>query len=387
MTHLLVTNDFPPKVGGIQNYLWELWRRLPPDGFTVLTGSHPGAAAFDAAQPYRIERMASSVLLPSPALRRRIVALAGEIGADFLVVDPVLPLGLAAVGLGPPFAVVAHGAEITVPGQLPGSRAAVARVVRAAIGSVAAGCYVADELRHAAGTPIDLAVVPPGVDTERFRPLSMDAKPAVRRSFGLPEAGPLVVNVGRLVPRKGADAVIGAAARLRRAFPELTVAVAGTGRDRERLEALARRRRAPIRFLGKVPDERLPALYACADVFAAPNRSRWGGLEQEGFGIVFLEAAACEVPQVAGRSGGAPEAVVAGETGLLVHDPGDERQVAAAIAQLLDDPEGRARMGEAGRQRAVAEFSYDLLATRLATYLNELEARVSAHAGGSGDRR
>ncbi|MGH2717845.1 MAG: glycosyltransferase family 4 protein [Actinomycetota bacterium] len=377
MTHLLVTNDFPPKVGGIQNYLWELWRRLPPDSFSVLTGSHPGAAAFDASQPYRIERLASPVLLPTPALRRRILSGAAEAGAGFLVVDPVFPLGLAATGLGPPFALVAHGAEITVPGRLPGSRAAVARVAQAAIGSVAAGCYVADELRRAAGAPIDVAVVPPGVDTERFLPLEPGARREARRSFGLPEAGPLVVNVGRLVPRKGADVLIGAAARLRRAFPELTVAIAGGGRDRERLEGLARRRRAPIRFLGKVPDERLPALYGCADVFAAPNRSRWGGLEQEGFGIVFLEAAACAVPQVAGRSGGAPEAVVSGETGLLVHDPDDERQVAAAIGQLLDDPEARARMGEAGRCRAVAEFAYDVLAARLAAYLAELESRVS----------
>jgi len=384
LTHLLVTNDFPPKVGGIQTYLWELWRRLPPDGFAVLTGAHPGAAAFDAGQPYRIERIAAPVLLPTPALRRRIRELAGETGAGFLVVDPVLPLGLAAVGLGLPFALVAHGAEIAVPGRLPGSRAALARVARAAIGSVAAGCYVADELRRAAGAPIEVAVVPPGVDTERFRPL--EAVPAARRSFGLPEAGPLIVNVGRLVPRKGADVLIAAAARLRRAFPELTVAIAGTGRDRERLEQLARRRRAPVRFLGRVPDDRLPALYGCADVFAAPNRSRWWGLEQEGFGIVFLEAAACGVPQLAGRSGGAPEAVDEGTTGLLVHDPTDDRQVAAALERLLGDPAARARMGDAARRRAEAEFRYDVLAARLAAYLAELEARVGAGDGLRGCR-
>ncbi|HWD08213.1 MAG TPA: glycosyltransferase family 4 protein [Actinomycetota bacterium] len=374
MTHLLVTNDFPPKVGGIQTYLWELWRRLPPGSFTVLTGSHPGAAAFDESQPYRIDRIAAPVLLPTPALRRRVVELAAETGARFLVVDPVLPLGLAALGLGPPFALVGHGAEITVPGRLPGSRAALGRVVRAAIGSVAAGGYVADELRRAAGVAIDVAVVPPGVDAQRFRPIEGVAE--ARRSFGLPEAGPLVVNVGRLVPRKGVDVLIGAAARLRRSFPELTLAVAGTGRDRERLERLARRRGAPVRFLGKVPDDRLPALYGCADVFAAPNRSRWFGLEQEGFGIVFLEAAACGVPQVAGRSGGAPEAVRDNETGLLVDDPSDDRQVAGALGQLLDDPAARARMGEAARRRAGAEFSYDVLAARLRAYLAELAARV-----------
>lgn len=370
MTHLLVTNDFPPKVGGIQSYLWELWRRLPPESFAVLTTAHQAAAAFDAAQPFRVERMARQILLPTAGVRRRIQALAGEIGAAFVVLDPVLPLGAVGPRLGLPYLVVGHGAEIAIPGRLAGPRGPLAHVLRSASGAVSGGAYVAGELRRAAGRDIVMCDVPPGVDPDRFVPLAPEARLDARRSFGLPQRGPLVVSVGRLVPRKGADVLIDAVAQLVREHPGLTLAIAGTGRDRERLGHLAVRRSAPVRFLDKVPFERLPALYACADVFAAPTRSRWAGLEQEGFGIVFVEAAACGVPQVGGRSGGVPEAVAEGETGLLVDDPCDPAAVAQALRTLLGDARLRQRLGEQGRDRVVARFSYPVLAARLAGYLD-----------------
>jgi phosphatidylinositol alpha-1,6-mannosyltransferase len=378
MRHLLVTNDFPPKVGGIQTYLWELWRRLPPDEFAVLTTSHRDAAIFDACQPFRVERVPGTVLWPTPRLRRGIDRLATELEAGFVVLDPALPLGAVGPQLASPYLVVAHGAEIPVAGRIPVAGSVLARVLRGSAGTVAGGNYAAAEVAGAAGRPVDLAVIPPGVDTDRFVPVPERDRLGIRRSFGLPEDGPLVVNVGRLVPRKGADVLIEAVARLRSAHPDLTLAVAGAGRDGERLRKLASRRRAPVRFLGRVPDERLPALYACADVFAAPNRTRWGGLEQEGFGIVFLEAAACGVPQVAGDSGGAPEAVVHGETGLLVGRPAIPSEVAAALERLLDDPAERRRLGEQSRKRAVELFAYDVLAAQLAAYLTAVGARLAA---------
>ena len=367
--HLLVTNDFPPKVGGIQTYLWELWRRLPPDSCAVLTTAHPGGAAFDGTQPFRIERAPQAVLWPTPALARRIDALAAEMDAAFVVVDPALPLGILGPWLTRPYVVVAHGAEVAVPGRLPAVASALRRVLRDSSGAVAAGGYVAAELRRVARRPLPIAVVPPGVDTTRFVPVAPTDRPAIRARLGLPGDGPLVANVGRLVPRKGTDVLVEAAALLRRSHPDLTVAVAGDGRDRSRLEHLSRRHRAPVRFLGRVADGDLPDVYAAADVFAAPNRTRWAGLEQEGFGIVFLEAAACGVPQVAGNNGGAPEAVLHAETGLLVDEPGDPAAVAAAVARLLDGDGERARMGECARQRAVQLFGYDALAGRLADWL------------------
>ena len=116
MKHLLVTNDFPPKIGGIQSLLWEWWRRLPPDSFAVLTSPHADAADFDAAQPYRIERTREPVLLPHPWMVQRINAMAKDFGADFVVLDPALPLGLVGPSLKLPYMVVLHGAEVTVLG-------------------------------------------------------------------------------------------------------------------------------------------------------------------------------------------------------------------------------------------------------------------------------
>jgi len=159
--------------------------------------------------------------------------------------------------------------------------------------------------RAAGGRLPPCTEVPPGVDVERFRPLQAGERMAARTRLGLAVDCRLVVSVSRLVPRKGMDVLIDAAARLAPERPDLLVAVAGSGRDRARLERRVRESSAPVRLLGRVADADLARLYGCADVFAMACRTRWGGLEQEGFGIVFLEAAACGVPQVAGYSGGA----------------------------------------------------------------------------------
>jgi phosphatidylinositol alpha-1,6-mannosyltransferase len=404
---LLVTNDFPPKVGGIQSYLWELWRRLPPDEVTVLTTPYDGSAEFDRAQPFRVVRDNERVLLPLPALADRIDALARDIDAALIFLDPALPLG----ALGPrlraaPYVAVLHGAEVTVPGRLPGSRALLRRVLDGAAGVLAAGTYPAEEAARAAGRPLPGLVIPPGVDVDRFRPQTDDGRPGVgqgphaleepgvgapggaakppetslgarsapnagrsvtRKRFGLPEAAPLVLGVSRLVPRKGFDVLIDAVARLDRSSLEpVHLALAGRGRDSGRLARRAARAGLGERFhlLGRVADEDLPSLYATADVFAMCCRERWGGLEAEGFGIVFLEAAASGVPAVAGNSGGAWEAVDDGSTGFVV-DPLDAGAVAAPLERLLADPTLRRSMGAAARTRAEQHFAYDTLAARL----------------------
>lgn len=373
--HLLVTNDFPPKVGGIQSYLWELWRRLPPGDVTVLTTPHDGAASWDAEQPFQVVRDRARVLLPTPAFANRINRLAGEVGAGLVVLDPALPLGLVASRLALPYAVVLHGAEVTVPGRLPGSRQALGRVLRGARAVVAAGGYPAREGERAAGRRLPITVIPPGVDVDRFVPTTAPDRAATRRRFGIDADAPLVLSLSRLVPRKGIDVVVEATARLAADRPDLVLAIGGAGRDRGRLERLARRRGAPVRFLGRVPDPDLPALYAAADVFAAVCRERWGGLEQEGFGIVFIEAAAAGVPQVAGDSGGAAEAVVDGQTGVVIREPTDVGAAADALRRLLDAPDDRRKMGAAARDRAEREFAYDLLAGRLERALDTAARR------------
>lgn len=366
MRHLLVTNDFPPKFGGIQSYLWELWRRLPADDVAILTSPYAGAEAWDAEQPWPVVRTTQKVLLPTPGLRAQIDQLARDTDADLVLLDPALPLGVLGPYLERPYGLVLHGAEVTVPGRIPGLRALLGHVLRGATIVIAAGGYPAEEAERAAGMTLPTTVVPPGVDTHRFRPLDAHRREQARRRFDLPADATLVVSVSRLVPRKGMDVVVRAAARLREAHPEVVVAIGGRGRDWRRLERLAERTGAPVRMLGRVSDDDLPELYGCADVFAVLCRNRWRGLEQEGFGIVFLEAAACAVPQVAGASGGAAEAVVDGETGLVVGQPRSVDDTADALRRLIEDAPARRAMGAAARTRAESSFDTDLLAVRLA---------------------
>ena len=355
--------------------LWELWRRLDPTSFVVLTTAHPDAAVWDAEQPFRVVRARQKVLWPTLGLRDEIDRLAREVGATAIVLDPALPVGL----LGPhlrsaPYAVVVHGAEVAVPGRLPVASRLLGRVLKGAELVISAGGYPLAEAVRAARRPLPHALVPPGVDTDRFRPLDGDERRAARARLGLPTEGRLIVSVSRLVPRKGMDVLIDAARLLAPSHPDLCVAIGGSGRSHDRLAKRIAATGAPVRLLGRVDHDELPALYGCGDVFAMLCRNRWWGLEQEGFGIVFLEAAAAGVPQVAGDSGGAAEAVVDGATGYVVRRPDDAAAVAERLAALLDDEPARARMAEAGRRRAVEDLSYDVLARRLGAALATWEA-------------
>ena len=374
--HLLVTNDFPPKVGGIQNYLWELWRRLPPEDVVVHTTPYEGADAFDAAQPFTVTRSREPWLLPGPHLVRRVRRLARSHAVDLVVIDPALPAGLIGPRLDIPYAVIVHGAEVAIPARLPGTRRLLRRVLDGAAGVIAAGGYAARECDRALGRPLPAFLIPPGVDTDRFKPQTAAERVEARRRLELQIEAPTVVSVSRLVPRKGMDTLVRSAALLADVHQDLQVVIAGRGRDRRRLTRLAARVGAPVRLPGRLSDRDLVALYGCADVFAMLCRTRWRGLEQEGFGIVFLEAAAAGVPQVAGRSGGAHEAVTDGETGIVL-DPATPQSAADAIGALLDAPAHRQEMGGAARRRAEAEFSYDVLAGRLSRALDDMVGQSS----------
>ncbi len=369
--HLLVTNDFPPKVGGIQNYLWELWRRLPPADTTVMTTPHAGMEAFDAASPIRIIRSPEPVLVPYPWLVSRIRRVAAEVGAEFVIFDPALPLGAIAPFVGLPYGVVLHGAEVTIPARVPGSKLALRRVLDSASLVIAAGQYPLAEAERCATHVLPSTVIPPGVDTKRFVPPTVDERAVARARFGLEPSDLVIASVNRLVPRKGIDVLIEAVQRLALARPDLRCVVGGTGRELGRLQELTAKLDAPVSFLGRVSDDDVVKLYQAADVMAMLCHERWRGLEQEGFGIVFLEAAACGIPQLAGASGGAAEAVLPGETGLVVDEPRQVAAVMAGLSRLLDSPELRRSMGEKARERAASSFSYDHLAERLMTAIDE----------------
>ena len=367
---LVVTNDFPPRVGGVQQYVFNLVSNLPTDRVAVLAPSWPGWREHDAALPFPVHRFPPTTLWPTRELARKARLVARETGAEVALFGHALPLGLLGPGLardGIPYLVLTHGAEYWY-SLLPGTGEALRRATLLASRVLAISTYTGRVVRTAVSPRVRVSLLPPGVDTERFRP-DVDGE-EIRRRYRLSDR-PLLVCVSRLVRRKGQDVLIRAMPRIRRRVPDAGLLVVGDGPDRMRLERLAAA--APgesVVLAGQVPDEELPAVYGAADAFAMPCRSRFGGLEVEGFGIAFLEAAASAVAAVAGDSGGAAEAVVDGETGLVV-DGLHLDAVAEAAGGLLSDPVRASRMGKAARARAEEAFAWPRLAGVLARWLRE----------------
>ncbi len=370
--HLLVTNDYPPKTGGIQVYLHELWRRLEPNRAVVLTAtSDANAAAFDADSEVAIERVPGKTLFfPTWRARRAVESAIERHQPDLVIFDPAWPLGLLGPTLSIPYGVVVHGAEVAAPGRIPIVASSVRFVLRRAAVVICAGSYPEAEVRRIAAeiTP-PIIQVTPGVDTSRFTPLDPARRTEVRKALGLNGNTFLVTSYSRLVPRKGMDTLIRAATRLKSHFPNLQVSIGGSGRDEKRLRALAKRLGAPVTFFGRVPDDILSDWLGACDLMVMDCRSRWLGLEQEGFGIVFVEAAASGVTQIAGHSGGSHEAVQNGVTGFVVGDSRSDELLAKAIRALMIDDDRRRDFARAARAVAVERFDWDILAARLSSEL------------------
>ena len=362
MNHLLVTNDYPPKVGGIQSYLWEIYRRLPQKEVTVLCTPYKNCKTFDSKQSHKIIRTKQRVLLPTPQLAKQIRSIIKEQKIDVVLFDPAVPVGILGPKIGIPYGVILHGAEVTIPGRIPGLKQILRKVLRNSQLVVTAGEYSTKEAERAAKTSLPVVIVPPGVDDKRFKPLTPQERVDARSKYDLNESDEVILTLSRLVPRKGMDVLIKACAELQMSRPRLKLLIAGTGRDKRRLENIAKRVKAPVTFLGHVADAEIPNLYGLADLFSMLCRVRWGGLEQEGFGIVFLEAAASGIPQIAGKSGGAGEAVLEGKTGKVVSNPKDIRSIKYAICEILDDKTRYEEMKKLSRLRAKTRFSYDNLA-------------------------
>jgi phosphatidyl-myo-inositol dimannoside synthase len=367
---LVVTNDFPPRQGGIQSFVHQLVLRQPSGSIAVYASSYPGAAEFDAAQPFPVTRHPTGLLVPTPIARARVLRTFREYGCRSVWFGAAAPLGLLAPALRTAGAqrIVAstHGHEAAW-AVLPGARQVLARI--------AAGCDVLTYLGEYTRRPIaaavdgraDLAQLTPGVDLETFRPDVDGAE--VRARHALTDR-PVIVCVSRLVPRKGQDMLLRALPLIRRTIPDATVLIVGEGPYRRRLEALAAELglSAAVVFTGGVPYDDLPAHYAAGDVFAMPCRTRRGGMDVEGLGIVYLEASACGLPVLAGDSGGAPDAVRDGETGYVVAGR-DVQAIAERLVTMLTDAELRARMGAAGRAWVERSWRWELMAERLQALL------------------
>ena len=371
---LLVTNDYPPQVGGIQRTLEALVRRLPPDRVAVLCPNAEGGDVFDRAAPYPVYRQPERFLWPLPEVRRRLHEAVRSFGADVVLFGAVYPLALLGPSLaetGTPYLAAAHGFEYWL-SIGPGTHALVRRATaRAARVPVMCSAFIARVVRTAVPDNVPVSVMYPGADLEAFRP---DLPYGDLTDLHGVSDRPLIVCVSRLVARKGQDVLIRAMPRIRRDVPDASLLIVGGGPDRDRLVRLAAD--APNRsvvFAGQVSEGDLPRYYRAGDVFAMPCRSRLGGLEVEGWGNVFLEAAACARPVVVGDSGGARESLVPGETGLLVNGS-DVAEVAGAVGSLLADPERADAMGRAGRERVVRAFGWSRAAEQLAGWLREAVA-------------
>jgi phosphatidyl-myo-inositol dimannoside synthase len=368
---LLVTNDFPPRVGGIQRTLEALWDQMPPERVSVFCPGWDETEAYDAGRPYRILRQQERFLWPSPGVAARVRAAIEDEGAEVVLFGAAYPLAALGPGLaaaGTPYLVAAHGFEYwlsIVPGAHAAMRYATSRAARV---PVMCSAFVARTVRTAVPRDVPVSVLYPGADLERFRPNLPVQDLRDRHGIG---SRPLVVCVSRLVARKGQDVLIRAMPTIRARVPDAVLLIVGGGPYLGTLEDLAAR--APegsVVFSGQVSEEELPSYYAAGDVFAMPCRSRLAGFEVEGWGNVFIEAAACGRPVVVGDSGGAPESLVDGVTGTLV-DGASVTEVANAVALLLADPERARAMGEAGRARVERDHAWPAIAHRLAGWLRE----------------
>ena len=373
MTLLLITNDFPPRAGGIQQYCYHLVARMDPGEVVVYAPAWPGAAEFDAAQRFRVVRHPRRRMLPGRDLLRRAVALAREVRPDVIGFGAAFPLGLLAGRLtratGVPCVGFSHGVEVAV-GRVPLVRRLLARVAGELRLLTAVSHWSAARVARGVRGRCPVELLPSGVAVDSYSPAA-DGGP-VRRRHGL-GADPVCVCVSRLVPRKGQDRLIQGWPAVVARVPAARLLLVGGGPYGRRLRRLAAASPAAgrIHFAGEVAWAELPAHFAAGDVFAMPCRTRWLGLDLEALGAVFLEAAASGLPVVAGRSGGAPETVVEGETGLVV-DGRRPGPVAAAVAGLLADPARARAMGAAGRRRMEAEFSWDAVVARFRKLLAEV---------------
>jgi phosphatidylinositol alpha-1,6-mannosyltransferase len=368
---LLVTNDFPPRPGGIQSFVHQLAVRQPAGSVVVYASTWRGAEKFDAQQPFEVVREPTRVLLPTPGVARRAAALARARGCDRLWFGAAAPLGLLAAGLRGRAGierVVAqtHGHEAGWT-MFPGTKMTLRRIARGADVVTYLGEYTRARLEPQLGKLTSLQRLVPGVDTDVFHP-DVDGG-EVRARYGLSDR-PVVVCVSRLVPRKGQDVLIRALPEIQRRVPGAALLLVSGGPNRARLQRLAAAGPAgrDVVFTGSVPWPDLPAYFAAGDVFAMPCRTRNGGLDVEGLGIVYLEASATGLPVVAGDSGGAPEAVRDGETGYVV-DGRDVAQVANRVATLLADPGLAKQMGSAGRAWVERDWRWETQAERMRALL------------------
>jgi len=377
---LFVTNDFPPRVGGAQTYYWNMIRTLDPHDVVIVAPAHRDAAAFDATHPYTVVRTPLTTVVPLSSIERLCERLIREHDLELLQLGHPLPAGL----LGPwlrrtarvPYVIFLGGAEITVPGAVPGLASLLRWVLAESSLLLTVSDYTAAQAVRLSGGVARAEVLRPALEVEHYVQTRADDAAAARAALGLGD-DPLVVCVGRLVARKGQDMLIEALADLDGSFADVRLALVGGGHlaDELRRRAAAAGLADRVHLPGEVSGDELRLWLQAADVFAGPSRTRLRGLEVEGFGIVYAEAALTGLPVIAGRSGGSPEAVVEGETGFVVDAQTPDELTRALVRLLRMSPDERRAMGARGRELALSRHAPDVAAARYHELLRRAAAR------------
>lgn len=370
---LVVTNDFPPTVGGIQSYVRDFLATQDPDLITVFASTQdaPAATAFDASLDYEVIRWPRTVMLPTPTTAYAMGEIIRARGIDNVWFGAAAPLALMAPQARAAGAtrIIAstHGHEVGW-SMTPGARQMLRRIGDEADAVTYISDYTLRRFRTAFGSHPQFVHLPSGVDTDAYRPATAQDRAATRSRWGLAPDTPVITCISRLVPRKGQDKLIQAMHTVLGEHPGAVLIIVGAGRIEQRLRSMAHPLGDSVRFAGRLDHAEMVDILAASDIFAMPARTRGGGLDVEGLGIVYLEAQACGVPVIAGQSGGAPETVTPATS--LVVDGRDVDKLAAAVASLLSDTEARASMGAAGRRHVEESWTWDVMGARLTEMLS-----------------
>lgn len=333
-----------------------------------------GDREFDESLPFQVVRYNRSLMLPVPRVSRMAADLLREHSCDSVLFGASAPLALMSGKLrragAQQIVGITHGHEAAW-SITPGGRAAMARIGEQTDALTYLGEYTRQRIASAIGPAAAARMrrLVPGVEVERFSPANRVAGDRLRRQYGL-EGRWVIACVSRLMARKGQDTLINALAIVRQRHPKAALLIVGSGPAKARLERLAVRagQADHVVFTGAVPNTDLPSHYAAADVFAMPCRTRNKGRDVEGLGIVYLEASSSGIPVIAGNSGGAPDAVVQGETGFVVDGRGPAA-TAEALTTLIEDPERADQIGRNGRQWIEQSWQWTTSSARLADLL------------------
>lgn len=374
-TTLFITNDFGPRAGGIETFVHGLIERLPQDSVIVYTSAQPNAEKFDEAwlKNYGVEviRDRSKILLPTPRVIRNCQKIIRDRKLTRVAFGAAAPLGVMARAMrkagGQKIVALTHGHEVWW-AKVPPFSLAIKNMSRDLDAITYLGSYTKSEISKALkkNDESKLVQIAPGIDIEHFVPTDASR---LRAELGLEDKS-VIISVGRLVHRKGQDKLIAALPKIKAMVPNVHLVLVGIGPHQKYLEKLAQKLQISdcITFIGRINYAELPRYICLGDIFAMPSRSRFFGLEVEGLGIVYLEASACGLPVVGGMSGGAPDAVLAGETGVVV-DGTNSDEIATACIELLNNPELCALMGSNGREWIIENWRWEIWATRYAALL------------------